>query len=879
MTLTKLRVTLDSDDEGAKSRASAAPLVVRISRGATVQQCLERICAAWELNATKCRLWDYYNLRRYNLLAKTDQRLSDAKIYAEQDVLLEVELSGGGWRHAEEATDSGAMDLFDGTGGSSSSTYNGGGSSTGGSIWGGARNGMREDTVVDGARPSTVGVVGLSNLGNTCFMNSMLQCLSNAAPLREYFVNGHFEPELNPDNPLGAEGLLAQAFAALLKLMWGNGASVVSPRNFKHILGRFAPQFAGYGQQDSQELCNYVLDKLHEDVNRVKKKPYIENYEAKEGEADADVAAEVRRRHRLRNDSRIADLFEGYFKSTVVCPHCKRVSVTFDPFMSVAVPLSVADARKLTVTLRTYDGTHRMVRVTVPLNGTVKQLLAATVEQHAASSEEGAAPLNVDSLVCVEVYNAKLQAIYTPSTKLDKLQNGDLIFVCETAPQQVTVVARAASEDAVPVVAASSVVVGATTPTVDATAVADDPQLLVVCVQRAPPSGYGVSNKFMGLPLTLTLPKSISGKDLTALITAKLQRYQKDENGPPPSETAAEATGGAGDAEGGPGAPSNAPSGGAILGSALHGGGSLDDDGICAPSAPAPSSAVRSVQWRLFHSTMAAGSFGYEALGQQVPYTDEPCEFAAPGRGGGSSYSPGSTYGSLGGGASTEAKLESRHIVLEWMAPAFSARGHYDRAKVEADEADKSGIGCGRTPAGERGPAAGSNGVELTACLELFSREETLDAENAWYCDRCKDFREATKKLQIWSLPSILVVHLKRFSAQGMWRRKNDQPVDFPFEIDLAPYCLECQQPNGNGNGNGHTAPVMYDLMSVSNHYGSTGGGHYTAFARHSDSGQWHKFDDSHTGAVEPKDVVTPAAYVLMYGRRGGSKPRASPEF
>ena len=45
----------------------------------------------------------------------------------------------------------------------------------------------------------------------------------------------------------------------------------------------------------------------------------------------------------------------------------------------------------------------------------------------------------------------------------------------------------------------------------------------------------------MGLPLTLTLPKSISGKDLTALITAKLQRYQKDENGPPPSETAAEA--------------------------------------------------------------------------------------------------------------------------------------------------------------------------------------------------------------------------------------------------------------------------------------------------------------------------------------------------
>ena len=140
----------------------------------------------------------------------------------------------------------------------------------------------------------------------------------------------------------------------------------------------------------------------------------------------------------------------------------------------------------------------------------------------------------------------------------------------------------------------------------------------------------------------------------------------------------------------------------------------------------------------------------------------------------------------------------------------------------------------------------------------------------AWYCDRCKAHREATKKLQIWSLPSVLVVHLKRFSAQGMWRRKNDMPVDFPFEIDLAPYCLESQAGEGTG-------PALYDLIAVSNHYGSTGGGHYTAFAKHSESGEWHKFDDSHTAVVEPKDVVTPAAYVLMYGRRK-ARATGSPE-
>ena len=58
---------------------------------------------------------------------------------------------------------------------------------------------------------------------------------------------------------------------------------------------------------------------------------------------------------------------------------------------------------------------------------------------------------------------------------------------------------------------------------------------------------------------------------------------------------------------------------------------------------------------------------------------------------------------------------------------------------MEADEAERSGIGCGRTPIGERSEGnGGAPNVQLRACLELFSREETLDAENAWYCDRCK---------------------------------------------------------------------------------------------------------------------------------------------
>ncbi|KAL5112133.1 Ubiquitin carboxyl-terminal hydrolase 15 [Taenia crassiceps] len=186
-----------------------------------------------------------------------------------------------------------------------------------------------------------VGVCGLSNLGNTCFMNSAIQCIASVAPLRNYVIVDDFEDRINSENKLGSGGNIARAFARLMREMWSErnrGGSCV-PRELKIQIAKIAPQFAGYQQQDAQELMNFLLDFLHEDLNKIKQKPYIEVKDA-DGCPDKVLAEEAWSNFKKRNDSIIVDLFYGLLKSTVTCPECNLVSVTFDPFNSLSLPLT-----------------------------------------------------------------------------------------------------------------------------------------------------------------------------------------------------------------------------------------------------------------------------------------------------------------------------------------------------------------------------------------------------------------------------------------------------------------------------------------------------------------------------------------------------------
>lgn len=125
---------------------------------------------------------------------------------------------------------------------------------------------------------SRKGQCGLNNLGNTCFMNSCLQCLSHTELLSLYFLSKKYKSEINLDNPLGSKGVISKQYAGLIKHLWCNQSDVYSPNSFKKCVGQINQMYQGYQQHDSQEFLCFLLNEIHEDLNRIKKKPYTEEF-------------------------------------------------------------------------------------------------------------------------------------------------------------------------------------------------------------------------------------------------------------------------------------------------------------------------------------------------------------------------------------------------------------------------------------------------------------------------------------------------------------------------------------------------------------------------------------------------------------------------
>ncbi|KAI8607157.1 hypothetical protein BC830DRAFT_1073229 [Chytriomyces sp. MP71] len=173
-------------------------------------------------------------------------------------------------------------------------------------------------------------------------MNSVLQCIFATELLMGYFLSGDYISDLNNKSPM--KGQLAKAFVSVLddalKPTPASSTRVLNPSRFKRQIETWAPQFAGYSQQDAQEFLRFMLDGLHEDLNRVSVRPRFTYKDADVDKlSDVDKARFAWHRYHAGNCSLIFDLFGGQLQSTVTCHSCGHPSVTFDTFWDLSLPI------------------------------------------------------------------------------------------------------------------------------------------------------------------------------------------------------------------------------------------------------------------------------------------------------------------------------------------------------------------------------------------------------------------------------------------------------------------------------------------------------------------------------------------------------------
>ncbi|EZF61236.1 sorting nexin-41 [Trichophyton rubrum D6] len=823
------------------------------------------------------------------------------------------------------------------------------------------------------------GVTGLSNLGNTCYMNSALQCVRSVEELSHYFLMGEYKKDLNPNNPLSHNGDVAKAYANLLHQIFDvQGSASFAPRNFKVTIGRYGPSFSGYGQQDSQEFLLFLLDGLQEDLNRIQKKPYIEKPDSTDEmvhdkvalQRFADRCWEI---YKARNDSVITDLFSGMYKSTVVCPECDKVSIIFDPFNNLTLQIPIENSWSHKIMFFPLHKPPVNIDVDIDKNSGIK-----AVKQFIAKKMN----VNADRLVMAEIYKHKFYKLFDHSQSIadHQISEGDTIAMYELdsvptsynpdKPRRF----RFSSEEPA---------AGFNSPKAD--------RMLVPILNRGRVRrGYGQPQRaFFGVPMYVVISReeaydydavlrrilarvaNLTTRDILreddGLGVTRAQQAGEDSDTVVMNEDDTQAYGqtikassvegedglvdvsmrdadqdeaaagsnnnnkkGADDEDLAPvlrpgsfippmlrnlfdvryiATNDSEPTGFSITNEAReyplmlsrvpdgksssrssNGGGAgktvfgrradvesvaSSDDELSGPAQPV--NVMRTRAAVAADDEMSTNSSSAETKDDSGSETDSDRMAGAT-----SLLRPGKARSSSGKQKAAKKPVQRRLpyvkpgdvIVLDWNEETYDGVfGDEDELYGDHDNGGGDGGLRGRptwtnvsdvvdpevTSKRQLRSRKKKRGITLDECLDEFGREEILSENDAWYCPRCKEHRRASKKFELWKAPDILVMHLKRFSANRIFRDKIDAVVDFPLELDMSGRVQMVEEGES----------MVYDLIAVDNHYGGLGGGHYTAYARNFVDGLWYEFNDSHvTMKRDPSSVVTSAAYLLFYRRR-----------
>lgn len=800
----------------------------------------------------------------------------------------------------------------------------------------------------------TRGAIGLTNLGNTCYMNSALQCISRVEELAIFFLQGKYKTEINTDNPIGYNGKMAKAYAGVIEGLYNEAsASAFRPGSFKGTLGMNQPQFSGYGQQDSQEFLSFLVDALHEDLNRIHKKPYLENPDSDDAtvhdpEAIKALGQKYRENYRARNDSIAVDLFNGFYKNTLECPVCDKVSVTFDPYSLLTLQLPIENTWQHKIIFVPLNSPPTQYEVDMDKNAPVK-----AIKEFIASRVPG---LENNRMLFMEEFSQKIYKVFPDKESIaeQSFQPADHLYMYEL-PEVPTNVNYEMKKKGY-----RSILYRNEDPLPDM----DSPQaerMVVPVLHRRASNGAGLynSSKFDLIPSWIVISRE-EAKDADAIFRKVLLAvsrvtsfkflevdWDKAMTPLPRAQRSSEAETAVGDDAATDNAeakvsdrsvdsddgyvdisvnksgqepaqtvkthvPDISQPGTLISpvfrnmfemkytkGDDMHCTGNLSQikPMLDRVQLPARRGSVASVRSNISQRSQDSGYSGRSRSGSSDEDADTPDvilgeESATPSGDLQSddelpsvenlisrksnarqkfnrnrnrkqmTYSPKVRRGSkqsvrsnLSRG-STKATPESETdsdpyyiklgegIVLDWRDDAFDTMFGGDADKPSDDQgyfllsnldtAEDQELQAKKQKRAQRK----KNGVTLEECFAETGKTEILSEDNAWRCPRCKEERRASKTLEIWTAPDILVVHLKRFSGERHRRDKVDVLVDFPLEgLDLS------NKVGFQEEGK----ECIYDLFAVDNHYGGLGGGHYTAMAKNFFDGKWYDFNGKHS--------------------------------
>ncbi|CAN9511197.1 unnamed protein product [Ophioblennius macclurei] len=591
--------------------------------------------------------------------------------------------------------------------------------------------------------PTEKGATGLSNLGNTCFMNSSIQCVSNTKPLTDYFISGRHLYELNRTNPIGMRGHMAKCYGDLVMELWSGTQKNVAPLKLRWTIAKYAPRFNGFQQQDSQELLAFLLDGLHEDLNRVHEKPYVELKDS-DGRPDWEVASEAWENHLRRNRSIVVDLFHGQLKSQVKCKTCGHISARFDPFNFLSLPLPMDSSMHLEITVIKLDGSTP-VRFGLRLNmdekytGLKKQLSELC-------------SLKPEQILLAEVHTSNIKNFPQDNQKVRLSVNGFLCAFEVPVPGSPTSLSSPTLTDVTPI--ANGSVANGHVGNALVLIPNGGPSTVVPCspeapltngmanghvtpVQDSPFIGYIIAmhRKMMrtelyflsaqknrpslfGMPLIVPCTVHTSKKDLYDAVWIQVSR-------------------------------------------------------LASPLPPQEASN---------HAQDCDDSMGY-----QYPFT-----LRVVGKDGNScAWCPWYRFcrGCTIECTEDRASVGNAYIAVDWDPTALHLRYQTSQERIVEEHCSV-----------EQSRRAQAEPISLDSCLKAFTSEEELGEDELYYCSKCKTHRLATKKLDLWRLPPILIVHLKRFQfVNGRWiksqkivkfPRGSFDPSAFLAPRDLEQYCL-----------------------------------------------------------------------------------------